>query len=302
MSDANQALKPLTPQEARLRLVAILSAVVMVVEVSVGFWTGSLSLLADGFHMFAHVGALSVAAFAFWYARTQSPDRFVLGSGKVHALAAFSNGALLMAISLLTLVEAIERLIDPQAIRWDQAIAMASFGLAFTLFSMFAVGGPGKAHRHADDAHCAHDHAEDQNVRAAFLHLLGDALTSIGAIGALLAGRYLQLRFADPLVAIVACAVVARWGYGLCRSTAGYLVDAVDPSDRGELLAAELRALELPVAAVLLWEVAANQFAVVVTLACQSDEGAGLADAVERALRERLPVRQLAFRFKRHDP
>jgi len=104
------------------------------------------------------------------------------------------------------------------------------------------------------------------------------------------------------LVAILACAVVARWGYLLCRSTAGYLVDAVDPTDRGEKLAAELRALELPVASVLLWEVAANQFAVVVTLVSQSDEGAGLADAVESALRERLPVRQLAFRFKRRDP
>lgn len=290
----------LTRNEARLRLVALLSGLVMLVEVTVGFWTGSLALIADGFHMFAHVGALSVAAFAFWYVRTQSPDRFVLGSGKVHALAAFANGALLIAIALLTLVEAIERLIDPQPIRFMQAIAVATVGLGFNLFSMFAVGDGQHKHDHGDDHHHHHhhhDHGEDQNVRAAYLHLLGDAITSIGAIAALLAGKFLSLRFADPLVAILACAVVARWGYGLCRSTARFLVDARDDSGRSADLVAELRRAELPVAALTLWEVAAGQFAVVATLDAPSDEVGGVTDLVERALRDRLVVRHLAFRF-----
>ena len=300
MSNAKQALEGeegLTRNETRLRLVAMLSAVVMVVEITVGFWTGSLSLLADGFHMFAHVGALSVAAFAFWYARTQPAGRFLFGSGKVHALAAFANGALLIAIALLTLVEAVERLIDPQTIRFEQAIAVAVFGLVFNVVSILTVGS-GQSHRHASDEHCGHDHAEDQNVRAAYLHLLGDALTSIGAIGALLAGRYLHLRFADPLVAILACVVVARWGYGLCRSTARFLVDARDDSERGPDLLKGLVAADLPVAELVLWEVAVNQFAVLVTLECPTDEGAGLVGAVERMLQERLPIKHISFRFR----
>lgn len=310
ISEASAVVAPLNRNEARLRLVAILSAVVMLVEVTVGFWTGSLALIADGFHMFAHVGALSVAAFAFWYVRTQAPERFVLGSGKVHALAAFANGALLLAIALLTLVEAIERLIDPQPIRFLQAIAVATVGLGFNLFSMFAVGDG--QHRHAHDHshdhghkhggaggdNCRHDHAEDQNVRAAYLHLLGDAITSIGAIAALLAGKYLGLRFADPLVAILACAVVARWGYGLCRSTARFLVDARDESGRAEELVTALRTAELPVADLTLWEVAANQYAVIVTMAGPSDEIGGLTGAIEAALRKELTIRHLAFRLR----
>ena len=288
---------PSTKNEARLRLVAILSAIVMLVEVVVGFWTGSLSLLADGFHMFAHVGALSVAAAAFWYVRTQPPGRFLFGTGKVHALAAFANGALLIAIALLTLVEAVERLIEPQPIRFTQAIAVALFGLGFNIVSMLAVG-TGQGHRHADGEHCAHDHAEDQNVRAAYLHLLGDAVTSIGAIGALLLGRYLNWRFADPLVAILAWAVVARWGYGLCASTARFLVDARDDSDRGPDLLKKLQAAELPVAELELWEVALNQFAAVVTIDCPTDEGAGLVGAIERLLFAELPMRYISFRFK----
>lgn len=290
MSDEKEAL---TGSERRLRLVAALSAVVMLGEIASGFWSGSLSLVAEGFHMFAHVGAFSVAAFAFWYARTRAPGRLVFGRGKVHALAAFSNGALLIAVALLTVVEAIERLIEPQPIRFDQALWVAGAGLVFNIVSLGLIGHrPGHDHSHHGHAH-HHDHPHDDNLRAAYLHLVGDLLSGLGAIAALLAGRYLKLAAADPIVALLTSAVVARWGARLCGSVARYLVDERTDDERETRLLGRLRERSPLVTELALWEVSPNRFAALLTVSGPvADPG-----ALAAVLREDLAFVEIAFHF-----
>lgn len=226
-----------TKGETRTRAVVALTAVMMVMELVVGWWTNSLALLADGWHMGTHVGALGISALAYWYARTRAGQtEFAFGTGKVYALAGYTSAGLLIAVAIGVIVESVGRFIHPEAVRFAEAFPVAVLGLVVNLFSAWLLDVPhdhGHDHEHSHDhAHDHdHDHHHDHNLRAAYLHVVADALTSVLAIAALLIGRYAGWTFIDPIVAIIGALVILKWGAGLIRETGRQLID-LDPSKK----------------------------------------------------------------------
>jgi cation diffusion facilitator family transporter len=226
-----------TAGESRARWVTGLTAVMMVLELVVGTWTRSLALTADGWHMMTHVGALGITALAYWYARTRAGQtQFAFGTGKIYALAGFSSAGLLLAVALGMVVESIRRFVTPETVDFADAFPIAVLGLLVNLVSAWlldlspaAAKGHQHAHEHTHDHE--HHHEHDHNLRAAYLHVVADALTSVLAILALLAGRYYAWTWFDPVVALVGAAVILKWGLGLLAETGRQLVD-LDPSTK----------------------------------------------------------------------
>jgi cation diffusion facilitator family transporter len=221
--------------ERRTLIVIAISAAMMVLELIVGRLTNSLALTADGWHMGTHVGALTVTAFAYWYARTRAGrPEFVFGTGKVYPLAGYTSAAVLVAIALEMGVESVQRFFSPEAVSFDQALPVAIIGLVVNLLSAILLhqGGHGHDHdhHHHDHDHSHHDHGHDQNLKAAYLHVVADAVTSLLAIGSLVVGRALSVQWLDAVVALVGAAVILRWGVGLLRDTAKQLIDYSPPS------------------------------------------------------------------------
>ena len=206
--------------ERRLWLVGGVAAAAMAAEIAAGVLLGSMALLADGLHMATHVGALGLAAAAYAFARRRAADpRFAFGTGKVGDLAAFTSAVVLGIVALLIGWESLERMIAPSAIDFQGAVLVAVLGLAVNLVSAWLLHD--NAHDHEGTAH-SHDH----NHRAAFLHVLADALTSVLAILALLAGGALGWTWLDPLVGVVGAAVIARWSLSLAKEAGAVLLDA----------------------------------------------------------------------------
>ena len=252
------------PGENRTLLVIALTAITMVVEISAGVLYGSMALLADGLHMASHAVALTIVAFAYAYARKHANDsRFSFGTGKVNALGGYSGAILLAVFALMMAWESVERLILPTSIAFDQAILVAVLGLIVNGASVVIL----KEDHHHDGHGRDHDHHEhqghDQNLRAAYFHVVADALTSLLAIGALLAGKYLGLAWMDPLMGIVGAILVARWSIGLLKSTSSILLDQQGPEHLREHIT---RLIEEPssdrVADLHLWAVGPGIYAV----------------------------------------
>lgn len=244
--------------------VVALTAVMMVGEIAVGSWTGSMALLADGFHMATHAGALAVAAAAYAYARKHARSTaYSFGTGKVGDLAGFASAMVLGLLALGIGVESVLRLFEPITVAFGEAAIVAVLGLAVNIASAFLLMGGGHHHHGHDhhqghDQHQGHDHGHhshhghghgDNNLRSAYMHVLADALTSVLAIAALLAGRYLGWAWMDPAMGIVGAVVIARWSWTLMRDTAAVLLDRTDAHVADEVrgLLAEARILDLHV-------------------------------------------------------
>ena len=213
----------------RTMWVVALTSVMMVAEIAAGWITGSMALLADGFHMATHAGALAIAALAYWYARRHVGNpRFSFGTGKVGDLAGFASAVILAIFAVGIAAESVKRLLDPVSVDFGDAIVVAVIGLIVNLVSA-AMLSHGHDHNHGHEQHReSHGHHHDQNLRAAYLHVLADALTSVAAIAALVSGRFLGWVWLDPVVAIVASLVIARWALTLMRQTAAVLLDTAD--------------------------------------------------------------------------
>lgn len=210
----------------RTRWVVALTAVMMVGEIIAGYATGSMALLADGFHMATHAGALGVAALAYSYAKRHARNpRFSFGTGKVGDLAGFASALILGVFAIGIAAESVIRLMQPIHVDFGDATLVAVIGLGVNLVSALMLSG-GHHHHHGDEHH--DHHHTDNNLRAAYLHVLADALTSVMAIGALLAGRYLGWVWLDPAIGIVGAVVIARWSLSLMRETAAILLDTTD--------------------------------------------------------------------------
>ncbi len=221
--------------ERRTRIAATVTAVFMAVEIAAGLSFGSMALLADGVHMATHVGALGLAAGAYFLARRHAQNtRFTFGSGKFGDLAAFTSAIVLGLLALGVVVESIHRLIDPVSVSYTEALPIAGIGLAVNIISALILQTP---HSHDHGGH--HHHHHDHNLRAAYVHVLADAATSVLAILALAAGWIWGLRFLDPAVGIIGAFVIASWAYGLIRDSALVLLDAEDDPR----LAREIRAM-----------------------------------------------------------
>ena len=207
----------------RTRWVVVLTAVMMVGEIVAGTLFGSMALLADGFHMATHAGALALAAAAYGFARRHAHNpRFSFGTGKVGDLAGFASALVLGMVALGIAWESVARIVDPRAVAFEQALFVAVLGLAVNIVSALML-----AHGH-DDAHGHKPHAHDNNLRSAYVHVLADALTSVFAILALLAGWWLGWVWLDPVVGLLGALVIARWAWGLMRDTAAILLDTTD--------------------------------------------------------------------------
>jgi cation diffusion facilitator family transporter len=291
--------------ERRTRWVVAITLAMMVGEVAAGLAFGSMALLADGWHMGTHAAALGVAVFAYVYARRHAADpRYSFGTGKVGALGGFASAVGLAVVALLVLAESASRLAVPVAIRFDEAIAVACTGLAVNLLSAWLLRGDGHGHSHAEDRDHDHDHDHDRdrdrdrdhdhdhdhdhdrdqgldhdhgytqghthrdhNLRAAYLHVLADALTSVLAIVALLTGKTLGWTWMDPVMGIVGALVIARWSVGLLRDTSAVLLDAEVGEGRREAIRAAVE--EAPadrVADLHVWRVGPRHLAAIVSI------------------------------------
>jgi len=225
--------------ERRTLVVVIITVVMMVVEITTGLLFGSMALLADGLHMASHATALGISVIAYIFVRRLAADRgFSFGTGKMNSLAGFGSAVLLAGFAAVMAVESLKRLIDPVAIAFDQALIVAAAGLVVNGASAWILVSTPHHHGHDHSHDHSHAHAqgghgerdphtprEDQNLKAAYLHVLADALTSLLAIFALLAGKLFGLNWLDPVMGIVGAALVARWSIALLKETGEVLLD-----------------------------------------------------------------------------
>jgi len=212
--------------EKRTLIVSVVTLLTMVAEIWAGLAFGSMALLADGLHMGSHASALAISVFAYRYTRTHAKDaRFNFGTGKVNSLAAFASATMLALFALIMAWESIGRFMSPVPIGFNSAILVAALGLIVNGACLAIFGGHGHSHEH-----------KDHNLRSAYIHVLADALTSVLAIFALLAGKYLGQQWLDPFMGLVGATLVVRWSWGLLRSSARVLLDMQAPEEVGEAI------------------------------------------------------------------
>ena len=246
--------------------VMLLTALMMVVEIFAGMTFGSMALLADGWHMATHVAAFGIALFAYRYARSHAHNpRFTFGTGKVGMLGGFASAVALAVVALVMALESVVRLFEPQAIHFNQAIGVAVIGLLVNLASGWMLK---EQHVHHDHPHeSEHHHHHDHNLRAAYLHVLADALTSVFAIVALIAGKYFGWVWLDPVMGLVGAAVIARWAYGLIRDTGYILLDGgVDQQTHAAIKQAIEQDDDSRIADLHVWHVAAQHYCVTLSV------------------------------------
>jgi len=213
--------------------------------------------------MATHASALGVSAWAYWFARTRAQAKsFTFGTGKVNALAGYTNAIVLALVALLMMVEAGKRLLDPVPIHFAEALPVAILGLLVNLVSvkLLDLGGHEAEYGHGPDPH-------DHNLRSAYFHVLADTLTSVLAIAALVGGWYAGLVVLDPLMAIVGGLVILHWSVGLCRGSAYQLLDVVSSAEVAHTIRAQVEALDdARVADLHLWELGPGRLGCIVSL------------------------------------
>jgi cation diffusion facilitator family transporter len=268
-------------------VIAICTAM-MAAEIIGGVWFGSVALIADGLHMLTHAGALLIAALAYTYSRHYANDaRLAFGTGKLGDLAAFTSAIALAMIALLIGYESMERLINPVAIAFDQAIPIAAVGLCINLLSAYLLRDDhvhynGKTHdhhhshddhhaldRHHDDhdgAHAATDIHRDHNLRAAFVHVIADTAVSVLVIFGLIAGRQFGWLWMDPLMGLVATAVILSWSWSLICSAGCVLLDVCPDPALSRKITARLEQDGDRVSDLHLWRLGPGHLAAVISL------------------------------------
>lgn len=262
--------------ERRTFYVVILTFVMMVIEIAAGYHYGSMALLADGWHMGTHVAALSISLFAYSYARKHAKNPyFSFGTGKVSSLGGFASAIALAVVAFLMGLESIERLLSPQSIRFNEAMMVASIGLVVNLVSAWLLhGSHSHAHGHSHTGHDHHHH--DHNLRAAYLHVIADALTSVLAIVALLCGKALGWIWMDALMGIVGAIVISKWSWGLIRETSGVLLDATPDKELADKVSQLIETdSDNRISDLHLWRVGANQFAAIISIVTHNPQEPG---------------------------
>jgi cation diffusion facilitator family transporter len=272
--------------ERRTRWVVALTAVMMVGELIVAWRTGSMALRADGWHMGTHVLALGLAVVAYWYARTRAgKDTFSFGTGKVYALAGFTSAVVLAMVALWMFKEGVEQLLAHPPVKYGEAIPVAALGFVVNLVSAMLLGhshtyGPDHDHDHDHDHEHHHHDAEeadpdeppkpgtlDFNLRAAWVHIVADASTSLLAIGALCAGKYAGLWYFDPAMGLVGGVVIAWWAVSLCLQTARQLLDVVSSPTCERVVRERLEAIDdVRVADLRVWDLGPGRRSCIVSI------------------------------------
>jgi cation diffusion facilitator family transporter len=256
--------------EKRTWWVLILTFLTMVLEVGAGIYFGSMALLADGWHMGTHVAAFMITIFAYRYSRAHAHDQtFAFSSGKVGVLGAFASSVALSVVALIMLIESGERLLHPLVIHFNEAIAIAGFGLFINLISALLLKGRhDHDHPHPDHHHHEHGHGHhDHNLKAAYVHVIADALTSVLAIIALVLGKYYGWQWLDPVMGIVGALIITRWAYLLVKETSPILLDESIGADYSRAIIDRIESdADNRIADLHIWRVAPNHFAVIISL------------------------------------
>lgn len=268
--------------EANVRRALWLTIVMMVIEIAGGWWYNSMAVLADGWHMSSHALALGLSAFAYSFARRHAGNhRYAFGTWKVEVLGSYTSAIFLLGIAGLMGWQSAQRLVHPQVIHYDEAIAIAVVGLAVNLVCAWWLRGHHHGHDHDhehghDHVHAHHhEHAsrhQDLNIRAAYLHVLADAATSVLAILALFGGRLWGFAWLDPAMGLAGAALVAVWAQGLLRDSGRVLLDAeMDAPVVGEVRAAiEQGSVQATITDLHVWRVGREKYACVVSLTTTS--------------------------------
>lgn len=210
--------------EQRTKLVVLLTLMMMIIEITAGYLFGSMALLADGWHMGTHAAALGIALFAYIFARKHKDNpSYTFGTGKVGDLGGFTSAIVLVIVSVMMIYESVARFINPVEIKFDEAIIVAGIGLVVNILSALILQGH---HQHQGEEDNDHFHHHDNNLRAAYIHVIADALTSVLAIIALLAGRVFGWVWLDPAMGIVGGLVILKWAAGLIKVTSRILLDS----------------------------------------------------------------------------
>ena len=256
--------------ERRTWLVVGLTVAMMVVEIAGGSIFGSMALLADGWHMATHALAIGIAASAYLFARRHAHDqRFAFGTGKLGELAAFASAIVLAMIALLVAWESFVRLAHPVPIAYGEAMAIAAVGLIVNLGSAWLLRedhAHHHHHHHEGDDHAHHHDGADNNLRAAYLHVLADAATSVLAIASLALAWSLDWRWIDPVVGVVGACVIASWSYGLIRDAGAVLLDVVPDQGAASDIRRRLEIDGDRVSDLHLWQVGPGHRAAVVSI------------------------------------
>jgi cation diffusion facilitator family transporter len=255
--------------EQRTFYVLVITAITMVVEIIAGSVYGSMALLADGWHMGTHVAAFLIALFAYRYARRHAHNpAYTFGTGKVNVLGGFASAIALAVVALVMLIESLQRIFAPQVIHFNEAIVVAVIGLVINVISALLLKDDhGHAHHHDHEHHHHDHHHHDHNLRAAYLHVLADAMTSLLAIVALLSGKLWGWNWLDPVMGMVGAVIITRWSYGLLQQTGPILLDASIEEEYQQAIKesiendADNRISDLHV-----WKVGANHYAAIIAL------------------------------------
>jgi len=254
--------------ERRTWFVVVLTVAMMIGEITAGTLFGSMALLADGWHMATHAAALGIAALAYFFARQHARSaRFSFGTGKFGDLAAFSSAIILGLIAVQIAYESAQRLFHPVPIAFGEAIPIAVLGLVVNLASAWLLRDDhdhhhGHGHSHSHDAH----HHHDNNLRAAYIHVLADAATSVLAIAALVIAMVSQWVWTDPVVGIVGSLVIASWAYGLIRDSGAVLLDVAADKDLETVIRDRIETKGDRVTDLHLWQVGPGHCAAVISV------------------------------------
>ena len=198
--------------ERKTRLVVLLTFITMLLEISFGYYTNSMALLADGWHMSSHVFAIGLTWIAYIIARKYSESaHFNFSRGKILALAGFTSAIVLQIMAVIMAIESVRRLISPLPINFVDAIYVAVIGLIVNGISALVL---------------RHDHHHgDHNIRSAYLHVLADGLTSVTAIIALLGGMYYNIYSLDAISGILSSLLISKWAIELITNSGKELIE-----------------------------------------------------------------------------
>lgn len=210
----------LNNNENKTLVVIIFTLIAMAAEIAYGYFTNSMALLADGYHMGTHALALGLTYAAYIFIKKYKTE-------KIGTLAGYTSALFLGLTGVWIIIEALGRFFNPLAIKFEEAILVAIIGLVVNVICIFIMEGKGHSHHHHHHHHHhEHDeHSTDYNFKAAYLHILADALTSILAIGALLAGKYLNFIYLDSIIGILGGILILKWAFGLLKDTIKILID-----------------------------------------------------------------------------
>jgi cation diffusion facilitator family transporter len=252
--------------ERRTWFVVALTVAMMIGEITAGSLFGSMALLADGWHMATHAAALGIAALAYLFARRQARNaHFAFGTGKFGDLAAFASAIILGLIAVQIAYESALRLVHPVPIAYGEAIAVATLGLGVNLLSAWLLRGDHDHHGHGH-SHAHRDHHHDNNLRAAYVHVLADAATSLLAIAALVIAMYSQWVWTDALVGLFGSFVIASWAYGLVRDASAVLLDVRADAELEAVIRDRIETKGDRVTDLHLWQVGPGHCAAVISV------------------------------------